>query len=342
VSGNGKGATMLIADDNVETAVVAVGNVRISDLTIVNSKPGGAKTVGVEAYVLTSTAALTQLHDVAIHVSGAATNVGILKRESLEILDSEITAVGQNATGISAALGASLPANVTLERSYVSAARGLPSPTLEIPPIALDEPLEQAGGARIIRLFDSHLFGDINFVYNDTPQMEESLLEVIQTEIVGDVRASNRRGRVVITGSSIKGNFSDYGNRVITQNQVLFSDTYLEGDVHLRTLDAVLDTVGIHGLLLIAGQKGSVRSSYIYSEHAAGAMLIEANVVRMEQTFVQGAPFAVGVTLLRRFEAFSSVLVGTVAGHPTAVLSCTDTYGADYDLLDAACQPPQP
>jgi hypothetical protein len=334
---------MLVADDNVETAVVAVGNVRLSDLTIVNSKPGGTKTVGVEAYVLTGAATLTQLHDVAIHVSGATTNVGILKRESLEILDSEITALGQNATGISAAPGASLPANVTLERSYVSAARGLPSPTLEIPPIALDEPLEQGGGARIIRLFDSHLFGDINFVYNDTPQGEESLLEVIQTEIVGDVRASNRRGRVVITGSSIKGDFSDYGNRVTAQNQVLFSDTYLEGAAHLRTLDAVLDTIGMHGLLVISGQKGSVRRSYIYSEHPFGAIRVDANVVQMEQAFVQGAPLAVGVESRHRFEASSSAFVGAVTGRDsTAVLSCTDTYGADYELLSASCQPQVP
>ena len=40
VSGNGKGDTMLVADNGVEPAVSSFGNVRISDLTIVNSQPG--------------------------------------------------------------------------------------------------------------------------------------------------------------------------------------------------------------------------------------------------------------------------------------------------------------
>ena len=49
VSGNGKGDTMLVADNGVETAVSSLGNVRISDLTIVNSQPGGSRTIGLNA-----------------------------------------------------------------------------------------------------------------------------------------------------------------------------------------------------------------------------------------------------------------------------------------------------
>ena len=48
VSGNGKGDTMLVADNGVETAVTSLGNVRFSDLTIVNSQAGGARTTGLK------------------------------------------------------------------------------------------------------------------------------------------------------------------------------------------------------------------------------------------------------------------------------------------------------
>ena len=48
VSGNGKGDTMLVADNGVETAVSSLGNVRFTDLTIVNSQPGGARTTGLK------------------------------------------------------------------------------------------------------------------------------------------------------------------------------------------------------------------------------------------------------------------------------------------------------
>ena len=47
VSGNGKGNTMLVADNGVETAVSSLGNVRFSDLTIVNSQAGGGRTTGL-------------------------------------------------------------------------------------------------------------------------------------------------------------------------------------------------------------------------------------------------------------------------------------------------------
>ena len=94
VSGNGKGDTMLVADNGVETAVSSFGNVRISGLTIVNSQPGGGRTTGLVA------SGTIQLHDAAIHVAGAAQNVAVAKHgvDSLEILDSEITALGQDGT----------------------------------------------------------------------------------------------------------------------------------------------------------------------------------------------------------------------------------------------------
>ena len=77
VAGAGKGATMLVADNGVETAVSLSGNARLSDLTIVNSQPGGARTIGVTAGPPNQQVA--ELHDVAIHVAGAAKNTGVDK-----------------------------------------------------------------------------------------------------------------------------------------------------------------------------------------------------------------------------------------------------------------------
>ena len=92
---------MLVADNGGETAVSSFGNVRISDLTIVNSQPGVGSNQGLLCgYGPSGGAPLAELHDVAIHVSGRRENVAIVRRRSLEILDSEITAVGQDSTGI--------------------------------------------------------------------------------------------------------------------------------------------------------------------------------------------------------------------------------------------------
>ena len=63
VSGNGKGDTMLVADNGVETAVSSTGNVRISDLTIVNSQPGLARTTGLNR-TARSPCTVVQLDDV--------------------------------------------------------------------------------------------------------------------------------------------------------------------------------------------------------------------------------------------------------------------------------------
>jgi hypothetical protein len=72
---------MLVADNGVVTAVTTFGNVRISDLTIVNSLPGGGRTTGVKAepFGFGVAAYGAQLHGVAIHVGGAAENVAVVK-----------------------------------------------------------------------------------------------------------------------------------------------------------------------------------------------------------------------------------------------------------------------
>jgi hypothetical protein len=218
--------------------------------------------------------------------------------------------------------------------------------------LALNEPLERGGGAKIIRLFDSHIFGNVNFAYNQPPNLDDSVLEVVQSEIVGEVRAANQQGRVVITDSSIKGSFSSnccyFGEFLGSQSQVLFSHSSVEG-AHVRALDTVFDTVTVHGGLILDGGfagKASVRGSYIYFVDQVGAepgaLSVRTRAVRLEQTFVQGTP-AVVVPGLMQLEVFSSVLLGPVL-EPAAgtQISCTDTHGADYELLNATCQPQVP
>ncbi len=82
------------------------------------------------------------------------------------------------------------------------------------------------------------------------------------------------------------------------------------------------------------GARASVRGSYIInSASTAPALSLRGGAnVELEQTFVQGAQ-ALAVEANSRLEASSSVLAGPVSGAAGAVLSCTDTYGADYELL---------
>ena len=77
VAGAGKGATMLVADNGVVTAVFLAAKARVSDLTIVNNQPGGARTIGVAAGPPNQQVA--ELHGVEIHVAGAAKNTGVAK-----------------------------------------------------------------------------------------------------------------------------------------------------------------------------------------------------------------------------------------------------------------------
>ncbi len=318
VSGNGKGATMLVADNGVETAVSSLGNVRISDLTIINSQAGRARTTGLDTNAANLRAALTELHDVAVHVAGAAQNVAVVEKSSLEILDSEITAVGQEATGISGGHPGVEGMFVTLERSKVSAET------------ALAEPYGNYGTVRVV---DSHLFGAVRF------DRESSLLEIVRSAIVGNVYAQNDYVEVVITDSSIKGvglGGGGYSARV-TNTSV--------GGLSARRIGATFDGLTVLGNLGLAeGGYKVLRSYIINSANAPALSLAEDAGVQLQQTFVEGAqavatPPGVGN---RRLEASSSVLAGPVSPAAGATLSCTNTFGADYELLSASCQPQVP
>jgi hypothetical protein len=324
VSGNGKGNTMLVADNGIETAVSSFGNVRFSDLTIINSQLSGARTTGLRIDKSRRFGVLVQLHDVAIHVSGAAQNVAVVRGESIEMLDSEITAVGQDTTAVSN-LNFGPPdvsTRVTVERSLVSAE------------VAFHEEFGGPEGASL-RLLDSRVFGRVFFDH------EGHLLEITRTELVGDVIAVNDFVGVVITGSSIKGNVGAAGRGTVDE----ISNTTVEGNVDAGGA-GIIDGLTVHGRLRL--QRGSprvLRSYIIDSTGTAPALSIESANVQLEQTFVQGTQAVVVTEFGSRqgqLEAFSSVLAGPVSGSGGSVLSCTDTYGADYELLTASCQPQVP
>ena len=100
---------------------------------------------------------------------------------------------------------------------------------------------------------------------------------------------------------------------------------------------------GFRVSLCSTGRRASVRGSYLIdSASTAPALSLRGSAnVQLEQTFVQGAQ-ALAVEANSRLAASSSVLAGPVSGSAGAVLSCTDTYGADYELLSASCQPQVP
>jgi hypothetical protein len=329
VSGNGKGDTMLVTENGVETAVSSFGNIRISDLTIINSQLGLARTNGVKIAKSNSFGGvLVQLHDVAIHVSGAAENVAVVRGDSLEILDSEITAAGNNTTGISN-LNLGPPdqgPHATLERSQVSAETAIYE--------------EDGGHGATVRLVDSRISGRIFFNY------ERSLLEIIRTQLIGNVSASNDQARVVITDSSIKGNV---GVRSVGGHSLSITNSSVDGSIAFGfgAAPAIFDGLTLHGQLLLDLVQATIVRSYISSASTAAALSLDGARIQLEQTFVQGAQaLAAGISLSGRSEsrvdASSSVLAGAVSGSAGSVFSCTDTYGADYELLNASCQPQGP
>jgi hypothetical protein len=319
VAGAGKGATLLVADNGVETAVSG-GNARLSDLTIVNSQPGGAQATGMRA------SGTVQLHDAAIHVSGAARNLAIGKRSvvSLEILDSEITAAGQDSTGIETLVPSEPNAVMTVERSLVSAAG-----------TALDETETDIGPT--VRLIDSRISGNIDY------GPESTLLDIVRTEVVGNVSAANDSIRVRITGSYIKGVVGAGGQ--MSGHDVDITDTTVEGVVIADHGSGTFTFDGLHllGELRLGTARVQILRSHISSLSNAAALSLGAGAfdVQLEQTFVQGA-LAVAVAAGSKLQSSSSVLAGPISASPTAVLSCADTYGADYELLTALCQPQPP
>jgi hypothetical protein len=321
VAGAGKGATMLVADNGVEIAVSSFGNVRISDLTIVNSQVGLTRATGFFAGGDYTRGGLAQLHDLAIHVSGAAQNVAIEKRLDLEILDSEITAAGQDTKGIVDGYQEN-GAFVTMERSHISAE------------VAFDEEYDGIRGVRIW-VTDSHVSGHVSI------DKENSRFEVLRSAIIGNVTADNDQVRVQISGSHIKGGVDMVG---LAGHGLDITDTTVEGFIYA---DHSIGTFTFDGLQLLGelrlgAASAEIRRSYINSASTAAALFLgeEANV-QLEQTFVQGAQ-ALAVEANSRLSASSSVLAGPVSGAAGAVISCTDTYGADYELLTPSCQPQQP
>ena len=328
VAGAGKGATMLVADNGVELAVSSFGNVRISDLTIVNSQVGLARATGFHAGGDERHGQQVQLHDLAIHVSGAAQNVAIAKRVNLEILDSDITAVGEDTTAIEHRGYDENSADVTLERSHLAAK------------VAFGGEEEGTNAARIY-VIDSHVSGSVSL------SKEHSRFEAVRSTIVGDVGVSNDGSRISITSSSVTG-------RVVCAHLTI-TDTDVEGFVGAGSnlpgyLSFNFDGLRVHGEvgILGSGSGGTIVRSHIDSPGTAAALSIRGTGgslhptnVRLEHTFVQGAQ-ALAAVEDSRLQSSSSVLAGPVSADADAVLSCTDTYGADYEFLSASCRPQSP
>ena len=319
VAGAGKGATLLVADNGVETAVAA-SNSRLSGLTIVNSQPGGAQTIG-----LLGAGGSMQLHDAAIHVSGAARNLGVGKRHvnSFEILDSEITAVGQDSTGIETLIPDEPNAVMTVERSLVSGAGA-----------ALDETETDIGPT--VRLIDSRISGNIRY------GTERTLLDILRTEVLGNISAGNDEVRVRITDSYIKGVVGVGGE--LSGHNLVITDTTIEGVVNANHSfgDFTFDGLQLLGELNLGAAKVHVLRSYISSLSNVAALSLGAGtILQLEQTSIEGA-LAVTVAASSNLQSSSNVLAGPISASPTAVLSCADTYGADYELLTPSCQPQPP
>ena len=331
VAGAGKGDTMLVLPDHgAGIAVSSFGNVRISDLTIINSQPGFHRTWGFFADTTPGGApTLAELQGVAIHVSGASESAGIFKRNALAMLDSEITAAGPDSTGIDTLFH--IPAS----------GQGGAGMTLERTRVAAEVALNQPEGTGEMRVVDSHVFGTVAF------NGIGSLLEIAGSKIVGDVTAGNTGLRVAITGSSIKGNVDV--SRALSAfgvDQTHIADTRVDGSLTAGgTNNADFDGLTVHGGFELQGLRSvfnryKVRHSYLYSTTST-PLRIATSAIDLEQSFVQGGEQRGAVFIRGSFHALLSVLAGRVYSE-SADLQCTDTYGADYELLTALCQPQPP
>lgn len=181
---------------------------------------------------------------------------------------------------------------------------------------------------------DSHVFGDVVF------DCDGSLLEITRSEVTGSVSASGRGVRMVIAGSRIKGEICGCGGIGRT---IEITDTTVEGGISAdHSVDPfIFDGLQLHGELQLDVARAHIRRSYIKSPRTAAALFLQEAAVTLETTFVQGA-LALAADASSRLESSSSVVAGPISAAGTAVLSCTDTYGADYELLSASCQPQVP
>ena len=307
---------MLVADHGVALLFSSFGNVRISDLTIVNSQVGLARATGFFAPAA-DRGVQVQLH--AVHVSGAGQIVAISELVRLEILDSDIIALKEDTTGVAY----SENSGVTLERSHIAAE------------VAFGE--EREGpvwpGVRI-SVLDSHLSGRV-FI-----DKENSRFEAVRSSIAGDVSVSNDGSRIVLTSSSVTGR--------VSCAHLTITDTDVEGSVYAYSelpgyLSVDFDGLRVHGEVTLRGYRGqgTILRSHISSPGTAAALSLRYTNVQLKQTFVQGA-LALAAVEDSGFQSSSSVLAGPVSADVDAVLSCAETYGADYELLTASCQPQAP
>jgi hypothetical protein len=196
-----------------------------------------------------------------------------------------------------------------------------------------------------VRIVDSHVSGNVSF------DPEHSLLEILRSGIVGNVTAKNDAAGVVIADSSIKGNV-DIGNSMTFSAGVSITNTSVEGRLLAGWRRLSFDGLTVHGELVLEGAGATepvrILRSYIINAAATGAALqLRSARVQLEQTFVQGMPAVAAtkhqiVSFASELAVSSSVLAGHVSGSEGSVLNCTESYGADYELLDASCQPQGP
>jgi len=252
-----------------------------------------------------------------MHASGAARNEGIIKRVNLEILNSDIIAVGEGAIGISFQNQQSAGL-LALEHSTLAAEAAVTF-------------VESYGyNTARIEITDSHVSGSVRI--ND----EQIRLEVTRSTIVGDVGTFDDYTFTNVADSTIVGHLGGLIIDVI--------NTTVEGGVS-ASRSATFDRLTVHGEVDLSGDLGSanatIRNSHIYSSSTAPALRLRNANVTLRQTFVQGAQ-AVIVGERDRLQSSSSVLAGPVSADNAAVLTCTDTYGADYELLSPSCRPQAP
>ena len=131
---------------------------------------------------------------------------------------------------------------------------------------------------------------------------------------------------------------------------ILITNTNVEGNlVSQRSVSGTFDGLTIHGEFVL-----DTMTPVFCALTSSTPQLLRPpspsaqHRVQLEQTFVQGTQALVaGIgsqtsSAESQLEASSSVLAGPVSRSAGSVLSCTDTYGADYELLSASCQPQVP
>ena len=146
-----------------------------------------------------------------------------------------------------------------------------------------------------------------------------------------------------MTDSYIKGHVVVGGE--LSGHDLDITDTTVEGYINASFSSGTFTFDGLHllGELWFRQARAQILRSYISTSSSAPALSLGAVAfdIQLEQTFVQGA-LAVAVDAGSRLQSSSSVLAGPISASPTAVLTCADTYGADYELLSASCQPQSP